>query len=72
MIKKKTKREKCVKKCVIKLKLTSEDYRHCSEAIQFEKKINQPEKINLIWMVLEKIIKELWKQWTNNKVTAKI
>ena len=37
----KIKKEKGTKKCVIKLKLKFEDYKHCLEATQFENKTNQ-------------------------------
>ena len=37
-------------------KLKFEGYKHCLEATQLRNEINQPEKINLTWLVLEKII----------------
>ena len=45
------------KKCVIKQRLKSEDYKNCWEARQFKNKMNQPEKVNFVWILLEKIIK---------------
>ena len=39
-----TRKSKGTIKCVIKRKLKFEDFKHCSEATQIEKKINQIEK----------------------------
>ena len=46
---------KGTKKCVIKRKITCQDYRNCSEAVRIENKINYLEKINLMKIVLKKI-----------------
>ena len=54
MIKINTKKHK---KCVIKQRLKFEDYKNCWEARQFKNKMNQPEKVNFVWILLEKIIK---------------
>ena len=45
------------KKYVIKRKLRFEDYKNSLEIAQIENKINQLEKIKLMWIVLENIIK---------------
>ena len=51
------KEAKSTNKCVIKRKLKFEDFKHCLEATQVKNKIDQLEKIILIWIFLEKIIK---------------
>ena len=50
------------KKCIMKRKIKFEDYKHCLEVTQLEKKLDQREKlptIKLMLTVLEKIIKNL-------------
>ena len=47
---------KSTKHCVIKRKLTFEDCKNCLEGVRFKNKINQLEKIKLMWIVLKKII----------------
>ena len=50
------------KKCIMKRKIKFEDYKHCLEVTQLEKKLDQREKlptIKLMLIVLEKIIKNL-------------
>ena len=51
------KKAKSTKQCTIKLKLKFEDYKHCLEATQIKNEMKQLEKINLIQIVFEKIIK---------------
>ena len=54
----KKKKARDTKKGVIKRRLTFEDFKHCSEATQHE--IDKPaRKKKLIWIVLQKIIKNL-------------
>ena len=50
------------KKCAIKRKPKFGDYKHCLTATQPENKINQLEKIKLVWIVLGEIIKNSQKQ----------
>ena len=45
------KKAKGIKKCVIKQKLKSGDYKNYLEANQLEKEIHYLEKINLLWIV---------------------
>ena len=52
----KDKKQKTQKK-VWQKKLKLEDYEHFLEANQLENKIKQLEKINLTWIVFEKIMK---------------
>ena len=42
---------------VVKRHLKLEEYKHFLESTQLENKINQLEKIMLMWIVLDKIIK---------------
>ena len=48
---------KATKKFIVKMKFKFEYYKHCLEATQFENKINQLEKIELMYIVFKKIIK---------------
>ena len=52
-------KKKKTKNYVIKRKLKFEDYRYCLEATQLESEINQLEKNKLMWLVLQKVIKNL-------------
>ena len=53
MIVTKNEKVKDTEKCVVNRKLKFEDYNHFLESTQLENKINQLEKINLMWIVLE-------------------
>ena len=57
-IKKKT---KDTKKCVTEWQLEFEYYKHWLEATQAKNRINQLEKIKLMWIVSENIINNSWK-----------
>ena len=50
------KKAKDTKESVIKRKHKFEDYKNCLEEIELENNINQLKK-NLMWIILEKIIK---------------
>ena len=51
-----TKKQKA-HKVYCKKKKKFEDYKHCLESIQHKIKINQSEKINLMQIVFDKVIK---------------
>ena len=51
-----TKKQKA-NKVYCKKKKKFEDYKHCLESIQHKIKINQSEKINLMQIVFDKVIK---------------
>ena len=68
----KRKKAKGTKKCVIKIKLKFENYEIYLEATQLENKINHLEKKQIMWVVLEKILKNHQNQYINIKITAKI
>ena len=55
------KKEKVPKKCVIKIKIKFEDYKHCLEGIKLKNKMNHVEKKILMWITFERIIKNSWK-----------
>ena len=56
------KKAKDTKKCVRKWKIKLEDYKHCLEVTQLE---STKYKIKVMWIVLEKIIKN---SQNNNKL----
>ena len=49
--------KKVTKKCVVKGNRKFEDHKNYLEVTQRESKINQLEKIKLMWIALQKIIK---------------
>ena len=64
------KKSKGTKKCVIKRKLTFENYKNCLEATQLDTKINHLEKIEISVDSFKKVHKEFLRN--NTKNTAKI
>ena len=55
----KVKKAKGTKKCVIKIKLKSENYKNCVETTKLDNKINYLEKkIKLTQIVLKKVVED--------------
>ena len=59
---------KAQRRCVIKRKLKSENYKSCLKATQLENEINYPEKNNINIDVIKEFIKTI----INAKNTAKV